>query len=551
MPTFDLHELAPDADLACDVCIIGSGPAGAAIARELGQSPLQAILLESGAMERQPLVDELNEIESVGWLRELDQWLLRNRMIGGSSHTWAGRCAPFDPIDFEEREWVPFSGWPFDLDHLRPYLSRTVGYVGLGVGADYTDDRLWALADRPVPQPPLDAGLLMPFLWQYSQAHNNRFDIMRMGPELLANLPANIRLVTNATVVQLNLDSYGHAIRSVEAVSLAGRRQTIRARTVVLCAGGIENARLLLCSNKVERQGIGNGRDLVGRFLMDHPRGIVGTFDTSDSKEILRRFGLHHASFGSRSYRFRHGFRLSPTVQKREGLLNCAAWLDERVSEDDPWRAINRIFRRESRSMKEVRAIIANSDMLLKGVHDLFVRKRGLSRRLESLYLMCMTEQLPDRESRITLSDRRDRLGVPLSRIDWKVSKLEEMTIRRIAELAAAELARLGFKPPRLESWVTNGEALPSTFRDIGHPTGTTRMSDDPHKGVVDGQCQVHGVDGLFVVGSSVFPTAGHANPTQMIVALAIRAADMLKARHAAGSQAHLEGSHARARSYA
>ena len=145
---------------------------------------------------------------------------------------------------------------------------------------------------------------------------------------------------------------------------------------------------------------------------------------------------------------------------------------------------------------------------------------------------MCMTEQVPDPESRITLSDRSDRFGMPLSRVDWKINAAEERSIRRTAELVAAEIARLGYEPPQLESWVTGHEALPSTFHDVGHPTGTTRMSDDPRKGVVDAQCQVHGVDGLFVVGSSVFPTAGHANPTQMIVALAIRAADTLKARH-------------------
>ena len=535
----DLHELAPEAEIDCEVCIIGSGPAGATIARELAQSRVRVVLLESGGAKRQPQIDALNEIENIGWSRELNQWLLRNRIIGGSSHTWAGRCAPFDSIDFEKREWIPFSGWPFGLDELRPYLLRTLGYVGLGIGADYTDNAFWALANQPLPQPSLNEDLLMPFLWQYSQAHENRFDIMRVGAELVANLPDNARLITNATVVQLNLDLYGNAIQSVEAASLDGRRRTIRARTVVLCAGGIENARLLLCSNKVEQNGIGNRRDLVGRFLMDHPRGIVGTFDVSNSKEILRRFGLYHVSFASRSYRFRHGFRLSPTVQRSEGLLNCAAWLDEDVSEDDPWRAINRIFRGELRSGKDVRAIVANADMLLRGAVDLIVRKRGLSRRLASLHLMCMTEQLPDPESRIMLSDRTtDRLGIPISRIEWKVSKAEEQSIRRTAELVAAEVARLGFEPPRLESWVANNEALPSTFEDIGHPTGTTRMSDDPSSGVVDSQGQVHGVDGLFVTGSSVFPTAGHANPTQMIVALAIRTADILKARHASSSRA-------------
>ena len=109
MPKADLHELSPETEFACDVCIVGSGPAGATIARELAQCAMQVTLLESGGKERQPQVDELNEIESIGWPRELNQWLLRNRILGGSSHTWAGRCAPFDHIDFEEREWIPYS----------------------------------------------------------------------------------------------------------------------------------------------------------------------------------------------------------------------------------------------------------------------------------------------------------------------------------------------------------------------------------------------------------------------------------------------------------
>jgi choline dehydrogenase-like flavoprotein len=170
--------------------------------------------------------------------------------------------------------------------------------------------------------------------------------------------------------------------------------------------------------------------------------------------------------------------------------------------------------------------------MLVKGAFDLAVRKRGLARRLKAIFLSCMTEQVPDPDSRITLSNRKDRFGMPLSRIAWKVNEAEERSIRRTAELVASEVTRLGYAPPKLYAWVTDKDPLPQDFIDIGHPTGATRMSNDPAKGVVDAHCQVHGVDGLFVVGSSVFPTAGHANPTQMIVALAIRAADMLKARY-------------------
>jgi choline dehydrogenase-like flavoprotein len=100
-----------------------------------------------------------------------------------------------------------------------------------------------------------------------------------------------------------------------------------------------------------------------------------------------------------------------------------------------------------------------------------------------------------------------------------------------MAELAATQFARMGIERPVLEEWVQNGEPFPDSFQDIAHPTGTTRMADNPVEGVVDAECQVHGVQGLYVAGSSVFPTSSHCNPTQMIVALAIRLADTLKLR--------------------
>jgi choline dehydrogenase-like flavoprotein len=68
---------------------------------------------------------------------------------------------------------------------------------------------------------------------------------------------------------------------------------------------------------------------------------------------------------------------------------------------------------------------------------------------------------------------------------------------------------------------------------DMAHTLGTTRMSQTPNSGVVDVNCRVHGVRGLYVAGGSVFPTSGHANPTLMILALAIRLADTLKAEFA------------------
>jgi choline dehydrogenase-like flavoprotein len=81
---------------------------------------------------------------------------------------------------------------------------------------------------------------------------------------------------------------------------------------------------------------------------------------------------------------------------------------------------------------------------------------------------------------------------------------------------------------PAVPDWVRDGRPDDAVVIDLGHPMGTTRMSDDPATGVVDGNCRVHGVDGLFVAGGSVIPTSGHANPTLMMLALTLRLADHL-----------------------
>ena len=122
---------------------------------------------------------------------------------------------------------------------------------------------------------------------------------------------------------------------------------------------------------------------------------------------------------------------------------------------------------------------------------------------------------------------------MPLSKIDWKISETERQTGRRMTQLICQEFARLGLPAPTLSPWLDDHSAWMSNCVEKAHPTGATRMSDDPKRGVVDRNCQVHGVDGLFVSGSSVFPTSGAANPTLMIVAAALRLANWLKPRYA------------------
>jgi choline dehydrogenase-like flavoprotein/nucleoside-diphosphate-sugar epimerase len=543
--TFAGADTLPDL-LQCDICIIGTGPAGATIARELSNTSLRVTLLESGGTERQKETDALNEIESIGWPREVDQWLVRNRVVGGTSETWGGRCAPFDDIDLEPRDWVPYSGWPFKMDELVPYFDRAAKHLGLGAGSAFSDDRVWAYIGHKPPKFDLDEDELLPMLWQISHDPINRTDRVRFGRHLAADLPANATLVTNATALRINVTESGAAVRSVEFADVSGRRWSLPASTVVVCAGGIENARLLLSSDDVVAQGLGNDNDLVGRFLMDHPRTSVARFETKPGRAAMDRFGVFK-SRAADGNRYHLGARLSPAVQRAEQLPNCATWVFGFNSgpDDPPWDALKRFVTREANVRQDLRAIMMNTDLLLRGLKDYFILHRGLPHKTDAITLEAMCEQLPNPDSRIILSDRRDPLGMRISRIDWRVSAEEARAMRRITDLMLKQLFRMGLEPPVLEEWVRDGAMFPdTTIRDVAHPIGTTRMADDPARGVVDAQCQVHGIHGLFIAGSSVFPTAGHANPTQMIVALAVRLADTLRAHAAASpSSAHAAAS--------
>ena len=126
-----------------DRCIVGSGPAGISIAAEFAKTNVNVLVLESGGVDDEQDTQRLYEIESAGAPRVMDQQDLRRRILGGSSHIWTGRCAPFDALDFESRPWISNSGWPLSRANLDPYLERAA--ANLGLAPQIYDESLWPL----------------------------------------------------------------------------------------------------------------------------------------------------------------------------------------------------------------------------------------------------------------------------------------------------------------------------------------------------------------------------------------------------------------------
>ncbi len=342
----------------------------------------------------------------------------------------------------------------------------------------------------------------------------------------------NIDILTHATVTQIQLDTSGRRVASLDLRSVDGGCATVRPETVVLCAGGIENARLLLASRSLAAGGVGNARDVVGRYLADHPRSTLLRFDRPDIDAVARHFNFYGLVDHGRTQFYLHGLRLSPTVQRQEGLVNCAAYPVQIHSPGDPWAALKRLMRGDrARLARDLTVVARSPGFLAKGAFRRMVQKRGMMHRSDELRFDVMVEQKLDAESRVTLSDQVDRNGVPLPRVAWKIGSTELQSVKRLARALVCEFERNALPQPHLVDWIAWDEDDRAAFTDMAHPSCTTRMGSDAATSVVDPNAMVHGVDGLFVAGSSVFSTPGHANPTLMMLGLAMRLADHLKMR--------------------
>ncbi|HEY0375244.1 MAG TPA: GMC family oxidoreductase [Amnibacterium sp.] len=510
-----LQELAAEParnPLRADVVIVGSGPAGLTLARELSGSGHDVLVLESGLVEPDAFADGLDEVELVGGPRVLDQRRVRTRILGGTSHIWSGRVAALDGIDYRRRDWVPGSGWPIGQEVVERYLPRTMEHLGAIVADNHAPGFVRAVTGRT--PDPAGSGLDR-YAWSLSRDADHPSESMRFGRRALREPLPGVRILTGATVTRIVTDA--GALTGLEATGRDGGVRTVAARFAVLAAGGIENARLLLAG----LPDVADPDGPVGRSLMDHLRGPIAVFDRRHHARLQRRFGDRFLLGG----RGTPGYALSAEVQAEERLLNCAVWLFAIPRADDPWTALAAARRAPAAA---IAAAVRHPLLLVEGAFRMVVRRRAPVRLLERLELHAIVEQQPDPANRITLADRVDAVGTPISRIEWRVGGLERRTVRRTAERFVALCRTRGVPAPALLPFVTD-DAAPFELPDVAHPMGATRMAAGADAGVVDRDCAVFGVPGLFVAGSSVFPTGGHANPTQTIVALAVRLADHLK----------------------
>jgi choline dehydrogenase-like flavoprotein len=490
----DARSVAQGTAIDTDLVIIGGGPAGISLALALADAPFKVLLLESGGMEFDGATQALYAGVETG-----DHYLpleaCRLRFLGGSSNHWGGWCRPLDDIDFETRAWVPHSGWPISKSALTPYFARAQSLVEAGPFI-YDQPQRWT--DALGPPIALGDGGVATTYFQFSKTRN---DILpthfgRRYADDLKRVP-NLTVMLHANVTGLRLAADARSLDHLDVATLSGTHFTVKPKQAIVAAGGVETPRLLLASRDVMANGVGNANDLVGRFFADHPipgnTAIIVLFDGKISP-------YYQSILAANGSNVRAALTPHESFQRQAQVLCSLATVEAEVQLDSLGQA----------TMLETAAAL--------GID---------AGSMRAFTLGCGMELAPDPDRRLTLTSETDALGMPRLKLDMRISDDDFARYRKTLtelgrQLLAARTGMLRILHSTREQWMS--------VLDWGnHHMGTARMHDDPRHGVVDANCQMHGIHNLFVASSAVFPTYGASNPTLNMIALNLRLADHLR----------------------
>ncbi len=518
-----------------DVCVVGSGPAGALVADDLAGRGHDVVVLEAGErfdgddrlerMERSlrpawgpdevwNMGGERDRYQSTGE-RQYHLNAARVKGVGGSTLHWQGMVMRHHERDFELHSRVGLGeDWPISYDDLRPYYAEAETELGVAVGDD-----------NPFAPPRDDPSPMEAFPRSYSdgvfaeacdalgvtthstgnarnlrpyddrdacQGYGTCQPVCPSGAKYTAEVHVEkaeergARVVDSARVTRLEHDRQGGTVEAARYTTPDGETHRQEARAFVVACGGVENPRLLLLSESDSYpDGLANSSGAVGRYFTEHLFAGAGGVVDRDTRQ-------NHVGFvTSESHQFYDGEELTPLGVKMEFLNYAGPSPVETALHSDSW-----------------------GDDLLKDLR----REYG-----GHLAVGALVEQLPRRDNQIRLHPTEtDDLGNPVPDVRWSVGDRTKDAISSVNEFQHSILDELD----AYDRWTVGPEDTGPAF----HHMGTTRMGEDPDDSVVDRYTKTHDLDNLYVAGSSVFVTGGAMNPTLTIAALALRTAEVVDA---------------------
>jgi choline dehydrogenase-like flavoprotein len=512
---YSLTVARPDQPVSADVVVVGAGLAGLVLAYALANMGLTVIVLESGSDRQIEDVHPLNKVEQVSqeYLGAMEG---RFRGLGGTSTRWGGALLPYLDSDLRPHPCGWHDGWGLSTDDLSAYLTAIEQDFGVSAGSyeGDADSRCLPSFEPRLPK--------WPSFKNRSTANVYRRQIKNDG---------RVTVWTDATVTDLQLDE--SRVSGVVARNATGARIEVEARHVAIAAGAIETTRLLLLFNRAHGDRLFPAAGPLGKGFHDHISAPVAKLEATNRSAITRLFSFRFVRGGMRNLRF----ELSADARAAKSLPAAflhVAFAREEVSGFD---GIRRVYQSAQKGMlpalPDLANILRDLPWFMQAVWWRFAEKRVLPPSKSNFEMHLVTEQHPHAENRIALSDRLvDSFGLPLAQIDWRVREediafFHSISALAIDEWASGPLGNLASLIPRNRAEV---EEKLSSCGGIFHPAGTTRIGSTVTEGVVNNQLRVHGVPGLWVIATSVFPAVGGTSPSLGLMQFAARAAERISA---------------------
>ncbi|MBW4560885.1 MAG: FAD-dependent oxidoreductase [Mojavia pulchra JT2-VF2] len=535
-----------------DVAVVGAGPAGIVLALELAKAGYNVALLESGRFCFSEAIQNLGEASYFDPKFHQSMSECTRRQVGGTSVIWGGRCVPYDPVDFDKRSYIPHSSWPVTYEEIQTYFARACNYFLCGK-AEFNIKNIPNIKHKSIVPGLPDEQVLTSTLERWSLPTN-------FAKEYFNELKQykQIKLLYGLTCTEIESNDSGSQVEALQTKTLGGKTLRVKARKYVLAGGGLNTTRLLLASDQKHPGGIGNHSGVLGKFYMGHLSGDIAVvhFNTSPRETI---FGFDR---DSDNIYLRRRFSFTRKFLHEKELTNIVAWLGTPKFYDPShgngilslaYLALNSPTLGKYLTAKAIRKSLIGE---VKGIYQAhimnmlkdfakipsFVSCFGYARfiakrKIPALFVYSAaneyplhyhSEQVPNPDSTVSLSDERDELGMRRLKINRRCTSQDIESVLRSHEYWDAHLRKHGCgylkylsDDPKASIW--------DQTKDGFHQVGTTRMSDNSRTGVVGPNCNIHGFNDLFVASSSVFVTSSQANPTFMIVAFALRLADYLK----------------------
>ena len=509
---FDLASDLPDAASAADICIVGAGAAGIALAVECVRHGKRVTLLEAGGHASEPAAQDSSSGALGGRpYRGMQQG--RARRLGGTTTLWGGQILELDPIDFGKRDWVPGSGWPFQKAELAPFYQRAL--VLEGVASSLTQDAdVWK---RLHLDPPALADFDLYFSrWCPEPNFASLHTATLQGPAVSVWL--------HATAVEAVCE--GEHVRGIRARSACGRQAIFHADQYVFCLGAIESARFFL---QPSTHAPWQQCAVLGRYFQDH-------IDCNAATLVATNPAALHQAFDTV---FLNGFKYSPKLklnadtQRRHRMLNVGATVFSSEEQDASLGELKALVKDGLRghlrppTPAQLRGALRHAPLLARKAYRYAVQHRAYHSPGAGLQLRVHCEQQPTSASTITLTPDRAALGLLRAQVNWVIAPTELESIRCFVHLARQALAPFADLVPH-PALLQPADAFVDFCEDSFHHMGGMRMDASPRAGAVDLNLRLHGTSNCYVCSTAVYPGSGFSNPTHTLLALAARLAEHL-----------------------